>query len=101
MKPESLANLVQACLRVERDMSISGGRVPPVQPLLVDVGGLQQSRKEDDARVIECVVHVREQAGGIGGMFDHLEANDAVKAIGRLGAELWNEGVVGVDPRKA
>ena len=60
LKSEWLHNLCQAFPRVERYMSIPGPGVPPVQTLLVDIGGLYQRRKQDHATIVQKCVQVSE-----------------------------------------
>src|SRR4051794_13575145 len=82
-------------------MTIPGSGVPPVQALAVDIGRLKQGREEDQSRVRQEIVHVRERSDGIGGMLDHFEADDAIEAMGWPGGVARDERVVGIRLREA
>jgi len=54
--------------------------IPPVQPLLVEIRGLRQRRKQNDAFVGEQVAHFRGGACGERRVLHHFETGDDIKS---------------------
>src|ERR1700722_11788142 len=91
----------QAVFRVERDMRISGSGVPPVETLAIDIVGLYEGRKENQARVRQEGVHVGENASRFGRMFDDLEADDTIEPAGGTRGVPLDKRVKGLDVWKS
>ena len=61
----------------------------------VDIGRLEKRREQDQPRIHQRFVHLCKRACGVGGMLDHLETENAIKATGRLLGMAGHKRVVG------
>src|ERR1700722_794735 len=66
--------------RIERNVAVARAGIPPVQPLLIEIGGLRQRRKKKKPVVGEQLAHFRGGARGEWRVLHHFEAGDDVEA---------------------
>jgi len=79
------------------NVSVARGDVKPSEADLLEMGGKDQRGEDRHAVGLDEMGHVVKDSGGIGGVFEHFEAEDQIELPMRLLGKFGDNGIVGFD----